>query len=379
MANALNKVNSGGIEDGSIVNADIKSDAAIAKSKLASLDIVNADVNASAAIALSKLASTPAVLTGSTNNQITTVTGANAIQGEANLTFDGTTLNTTASTDAELKITAGNATSQSRLLFHDSDGGDGTITYDHNDRLLHIGAGTSTPTDGDLIIDSSGNVKIGEATTDYTYKLTVSGNGSTDNGLFMYDGDAGTWFGIKTEAANGLVVLTADARTGSYPPLSFKVGNSEKLRIQSGGGISFNGDTAAANALDDYEEGSWTPTLVQTAGVTLSIYGADYTKIGRMVHAYAYVYWSGTPSSPGTNFQIGGLPFTAKSGSTYGNNTILYMDTFDFTGMTPIVMHGNNYVYFHVNAGSASQANNGHMQPNSSTRYMLFAVSYMAA
>jgi hypothetical protein len=34
MANALNKVNSGGIEDGSIVNADIKSDAAIATSKI---------------------------------------------------------------------------------------------------------------------------------------------------------------------------------------------------------------------------------------------------------------------------------------------------------------------------------------------------------
>lgn len=57
MANALNKVNSGGIEDGSIVNADIKSDAAIAKSKLAALDLVNADINASAAIAKSKLAS----------------------------------------------------------------------------------------------------------------------------------------------------------------------------------------------------------------------------------------------------------------------------------------------------------------------------------
>ena len=38
-----------------IVNADINGSAAIAKSKLASLDIVNADVNASAAIAFSKL------------------------------------------------------------------------------------------------------------------------------------------------------------------------------------------------------------------------------------------------------------------------------------------------------------------------------------
>ena len=37
-------------------------------------------------------ADTKSVLTGSTNNTITTVTGANAVQGEANLTFDGTTL-----------------------------------------------------------------------------------------------------------------------------------------------------------------------------------------------------------------------------------------------------------------------------------------------
>ena len=38
-----------------------------------------------------------AVLTGSTNNQVTTVTGANAIIGEANLTFDGSNLGVTGS------------------------------------------------------------------------------------------------------------------------------------------------------------------------------------------------------------------------------------------------------------------------------------------
>ena len=41
---AINTVNSAGITDGSIVNADIKSDAAIAKTKLAALNIVNADI-----------------------------------------------------------------------------------------------------------------------------------------------------------------------------------------------------------------------------------------------------------------------------------------------------------------------------------------------
>ena len=36
-------------------------------------------------------------------------------------------------------------------------------------------------------------------------------------------------------------------------------GSAERMRILSGGGVTFNGDTAAANALDDYEEGTWTP------------------------------------------------------------------------------------------------------------------------
>jgi len=127
---ALTQVNSEGIKDGEIKDADVNASAAIAKSKLASLDIVNADVNASAAIAGSKLAaattsaagsmsaadktkldgvatsatanpSAPA-LTGSTNNQITTVTGANAIQGEANLTFDGSTLSVGATGEYQL-------------------------------------------------------------------------------------------------------------------------------------------------------------------------------------------------------------------------------------------------------------------------------------
>ena len=42
-----------------------------------------------------------AALSGSTNNQVTTVTGASAIQGEANLTFDGTTLVVTGVVDAD--------------------------------------------------------------------------------------------------------------------------------------------------------------------------------------------------------------------------------------------------------------------------------------
>ena len=51
----LTQITEKGIKDGEIVNADINASAAIAKSKLASLDIVNGDINASAAIAGTKI------------------------------------------------------------------------------------------------------------------------------------------------------------------------------------------------------------------------------------------------------------------------------------------------------------------------------------
>jgi hypothetical protein len=90
--------------------------------------IVNADINSSAAIALSKLASTPATLTGSTNNTVTTVTAANAISGEANLTFDGTDLTVstgnvvmgTSGKGIDFSATAGAGTSE---LFDDYEEG----------------------------------------------------------------------------------------------------------------------------------------------------------------------------------------------------------------------------------------------------------------
>ena len=64
----LTTVNSDGMKDDSIKNADIKSDAAIAKTKLAALDIVNADINASAAIATSKITGLAASATTDTTN-----------------------------------------------------------------------------------------------------------------------------------------------------------------------------------------------------------------------------------------------------------------------------------------------------------------------
>ena len=76
----------------------------------------------------------------------------------------------------------------------------------------------------------------------------------------------------------------------------------------------------AANLLDDYEEGTWTPTLVgaTTAGTSLT-YGTqrgDYTKIGNTVSLHYQVYVTGKDDIAG-GISIGGIPFTSTSVSSY--------------------------------------------------------------
>ena len=105
----------------------------------------------------------------------------------------------------------------------------------------------------------------------------------------------------------------------------FGVNNaSEKLRIQSGGGISFNGDTAAANALDDYEEGTWSPGIDRAAssvsGVSYSYSTGTYTKVGRLVTVWFDFSVSSGATSGSGNYYITELPFTASYGSGGGTN-----------------------------------------------------------
>ena len=82
-------------------------------------------------------------------------------------------------------------------------------------------------------------------------------------------------------------------------------------------GIQFNGSTAAANALNAYEEGSWTPTLVggTVAGVgTYSVQDGKYIRIGSMVTVTATLVWSGHTGSG--QALIAGLPFTPNDFQT---------------------------------------------------------------
>lgn len=88
-------------------------------------------------------------------------------------------------------------------------------------------------------------------------------------------------------------------------------------------GILFNGDTADANSLDDYEEGTWTP--VYAGGSSAGSYSPGttagfYTKVGRKVYVTASLLNIVTNSAGSGELRITGLPFTPNNDAGASSN-----------------------------------------------------------
>ena len=81
-------------------------------------------------------------------------------------------------------------------------------------------------------------------------------------------------------------------------------------------GLKFNGDQASANALDDYEEGSFTPG----SNATLTTAAGFYTKIGRQVTLHIRI--TVASQSSGSPFEVNGFPFTAGMSGTTSNGAV---------------------------------------------------------
>jgi hypothetical protein len=116
--------------------------------------------------------------------------------------------------------------------------------------------------------------------------------------------------------------------------------------------------SADANTLDDYEEGTWTPTDASGASLTLTVNSAAYVKIGRMVYIACSVTYPSTGSGAGA--QIGGMPFTVESGiSTNG----YWGGTTRYTTNSIMVMAATNPAAssFAIYLGSGSQATNSYV------------------
>ncbi len=214
---------------------------------------------------------------------------------------------------------------------------------------LNIGSNTATGDYGSYIQASDTNLavpyplnlqpvggNVGIGTSAPAAKLHVAGEN------IILDRTGGDPFiSFYTGGTTNNVALYGGASTG----LRAFVGGSERVRVTANG-LTFNGDTAAANALDDYEEGTWTPVLrgAATAGTyeTDSVF-ANYTKIGRQVSINMIFNLAAAVTGGGTGYAIiTGLPFT-KSANQQIAATAKF-GTVDFNASTKYVIAEFNSV-----------------------------------
>ena len=93
--------------------------------------------------------------------------------------------------------------------------------------------------------------------------------------------------------------------------------------------LNFGGTTAAAHQLDDYEEGTWTPTANYGAsGIT--VYAARYTKVGNKVFIDFRGQLTGTNGNP---VQVGGLPYANLASNAHNVGPVMH-NGFDYSGST---------------------------------------------
>ena len=204
---------------------------------------------------------------------------------------------------------------------------DGAVELYHNNSKKLETTSTGVTVTGNVdaggnsfLLNDSGRIRLG---TSFDFELYHDGSDSLikDTGtgalkvcsnLFRVNNAANTEAMIKAEENAG-VTLSYDANT-KFETIS--------TGINITGGVRIGGNNAA-NELDDYEEGSWTPALTGGffSGATYTIQNGTYVKVGGVVHAFFYIQFNAMTSSGG-EFRINS-PFTMLTGTNHKGSGII--------------------------------------------------------
>jgi hypothetical protein len=330
----------------------------------------------------------PAALVFSTNGGTTSTTERMRIDSSGRLLVGGTdasvvhtnaddvVIGNTSASVAGLSIatsTSGYAT----LQFSDGAGNknQGQIAYNHADNSLALTTDSSVR----MTIDSSGKVGIGTSSPATPLHIKPASNMSQ---LLLEQNNATDGYALFQDGPNGGHLKFMRRISGS---------DTQTLLLRSDGGLCFGTDSAAANALDDYEEGTFTPVLKGTSGggtLTSSSAagsGGNYTKVGNKVHLSFY-FANPTGSNPSGTLYFE-LPFSVASGNDYNGSggcvtytRNIFPETDRMFAVNAIA--GTNKLYIaRVSVGGQGETGYQTINNDSDLTSMLFkaTVSYAAA
>jgi|694.fasta_scaffold01249_8 hypothetical protein len=255
----------------------------------------------------------------STPNDKLTIYGANTVYSD---TVSGGASGTN-SDWAYHKVTVGGTYSGSlyNLIYG---GGIGYTYYSSNNGQYWVGTSQNSPlilytnNAARMRITSTGYIGIG--TTSPSYPLVVSDAGAkgiefipnaeaNTSQILSYNRSGAVWTNLR---------YVAEKHEFYFRNTEIFTANSTILSLSGLQGIKFQASQSAssdANTLDDYEEGTWTPTyLGSTSNPTVSYSEqlGSYIKIGRLVVCFVKIVKSSASGGSGS-LMLGGLPFTASS------------------------------------------------------------------
>jgi hypothetical protein len=182
----------------------------------------------------------------------------------------------------------------------------------------------------------------------------------------LYQQAAGShiWYNAAAGTAGNAISFTQALTLNTNGALALQGASTSATGV----GITFPATQSAssdANTLDDYEEGTWTPSDGSGAGLSLSTSFSIYTKVGRLVTCSAKIVYPSTASTAST--QINGLPFTSSS----NNHAVSTMFTDSGTYFSNIVVESVAYLLPH-NLTATRLTN-----VNLSGKVIIFTVSYI--
>jgi hypothetical protein len=144
-------------------------------------------------------------------------------------------------------------------------------------------------------------------------KLTWVYNSTADGSAITWSAGGGA---TVTIPSGNVAMIFSDGATNAAALLNMNATVSGQIKFPAAQNAS-----ADANTLDDYEEGTFTPTLGDgTNNFTLTSQTGLYTKVGNLVFIAVGIIWSSIGSAGTSSLRVGALPFTVNNSVKHGGH-----------------------------------------------------------